>query len=337
MAIKIAINGFGRIGRATFKIILKNHPQLKVVAINDLTTPETLAHLLKYDSIYGTYDKKVGFDQENLIVDGQKVRVLAEKDPSKLPWKELKIDVVLECTGVFRDSKGSQQHINTGAKKVIISAPSKGDDINCFIMGVNEEKYDSKKDNIVDMGSCTSNCLVPIVEILDRELGIISGSMTTVHSYTNDQNILDLPHKDLRRARAAAMNIILTSTGAITAVERIYPHLKGKLNGLSMRVPTPVVSIVDLVCSVKKGTNAQEVNSFFEKASKSAEYKGILGVEDAPLVSTDYVGNTNSAIVDSESTKVIDNNLVKVLAWYDNEWAYSYRLAEFAEFVGKKL
>ncbi|MBU0547087.1 MAG: type I glyceraldehyde-3-phosphate dehydrogenase [Patescibacteria group bacterium] len=337
MAIKIAINGFGRIGRATFKSILKNHPHLEVVAINDLTSPGVLAHLLKYDSIYGAYEKVVKFDQENLIINGQKIKVLSEENPAELPWKSLKIDIVLECTGVFRDLKGAQQHIKAGAKKVIISAPAKGDNIPCFVLGANEEKYNPEKDNIVDMGSCTSNCLTPIVEILDRELGIISGSMTTVHSYTNDQKILDLPHKDLRRARAAGMNIILTSTGAITAVERIYPHLKGKLNGLAIRVPTPVVSVIDLVCNVKKETNAQEVNYFFKKASGTVEYRNILGIEDALLVSTDYVGNTYSAIVDAESTKVINNNLVKVLAWYDNEWAYSCRLAEFAEFIGRKL
>jgi len=337
MAIKIAINGFGRIGRATFKSILKNHPQVDIVAINDLTTPGVLAHLLKHDSIYGTYEKVVKFDQENLIVDGQRIKVLSEKNPSNLPWKSLKVDIVLECTGVFRDSKGAQQHIKAGAKKVIISAPAKGNDIPCFILGVNEEKYDPKKDDIVDMGSCTTNCLAPIIKILDEELGVISGSMTTVHSYTNDQSILDLPHKDLRRARAAAMNIILTSTGATTAIERVFPHLKGKLDGLAIRVPTPIVSIIDLVCNVKKDTSAQEVNYLFKKAGRKIEYRGILGIEDALLVSTDYIGNSYSAIVDAENTKVIDNNLVKVLAWYDNEWAYSCRLAEFAEFIGKKL
>jgi len=337
MAIKIAINGFGRIGRTTFKSILKDHPQLNVVAINDLTTPGVLAHLLKHDSIYGAYEKSVEFDQEDLIVDGQKIKVLSEKDPSKLPWKSLKVDIVLECTGAFRDSKGAKQHLDAGAKKVIISAPSVGDDISCFVLGVNEKKYDPKKDDIVDMGSCTTNCLAPVIKVLDEELGVVSGSMTTVHSYTNDQNILDLPHKDLRRARAAAMNIILTSTGATRAIEKVFPHLKGKLNGLAIRVPTPIVSIIDLVCNVKKDTSAQEVNYLFKKAGGKKEYQGILGIEDAPLVSTDYIGNSYSAIVDAENTKVIDNNLVKVLAWYDNEWAYSCRLAEFAEFIGKKL
>jgi glyceraldehyde 3-phosphate dehydrogenase len=337
MAIKIAINGFGRIGRNVFKIISDNHPQLEVVAINDLTTPETLAHLLKYDSIYGIYGKKVESDGENLIVDGSKIKVLAEKDPSKLPWKDLNVDVVLECTGVFRDFDGASQHIKAGAKKVIISAPSKGDGINCFILGVNEDEYDSEKDNIVDMGSCTTNCLAPVIKVLDSELEVISGSMTTIHSYTNDQKILDLPHKDLRRARAAGINIIPTTTGATTAVERVFPHLKGKLDGLSVRVPTPVVSIIDLVCEVKKKSNSEEINSLFEKASKKEENKGILQIEKAPLVSSDYIGNTYSATVDAENTKVIDGNLVKVLAWYDNEWGYSCRLAEFAEFIGKKL
>jgi glyceraldehyde 3-phosphate dehydrogenase len=337
MAIKIAINGFGRIGRNVFKIISDNHPHLKIVAINDLTTPETLAHLLKYDSIYGIYGKEVESDGKNLIVNGSKIKVLAEKEPSKLPWKDLNVDVVLECTGVFRDFKGANQHIEAGAKKVIISAPSKGDGINCFILGVNENDYDSEKDNIVDMGSCTTNCLAPVIKILDSELEVVSGSMTTIHSYTNDQKILDLPHKDLRRARAAGINIIPTTTGATTAVERVFPHLKGKLDGLSVRVPTPVVSIIDLVCEVKKKSNPDLINSLFEKASVKEENKGILRIEKAPLVSSDYIGNSYSATIDVENTKVIDNNLVKILAWYDNEWGYSCRLAEFAEFIGKKL
>jgi len=337
MSIKIAINGFGRIGRATLKNILKNHPDLEVVAINDLTTPEILAHLLKYDSVYGAYDKGVKFDKDGLMVNGDKIKVFSEKEPLNLPWEQLKVDIVLECTGIFRDRENAQKHIKVGAKKVIISAPSKGEDIPCFILGVNEEKYDSKKDDIVDMGSCTTNCMAPVVKVLDEELGIVSGSMTTVHSYTNDQKILDLPHKDLRRARAAAMNMILTTTGAITSVERALPHLKGKLDGLAIRVPTPIVSIIDLVCEVKKETSAEEVNYIFRKAGQKEGFRGILGIEDALLVSTDYIKNTYSAVVDAASTKVVNGNLVKVMAWYDNEWAYGCRLAEFAEYIGEKL
>ena len=337
MSIKVAINGFGRIGRATFKNILKNHPKLEVVAINDLTVPGTLAHLLKYDSIYGIYEKGVRHDENSLIIDGRSIKVFSETDPANLPWKQLKVDIVLECTGVFRDRKSAQKHIQAGAKKVIISAPAKGEDVPCFVLGVNEDKYDSKKDDITDMGSCTTNCLAPIAKVLDEELGIVSGFMTTVHSYTNDQKILDLPHKDLRRARAAAMNMILTTTGATISVGRALPHLKGKLDGLAIRVPTSIVSIIDLVCEVKKNTTSEEVNYIFKKASKQKELQGILGLEDALLVSSDYIKNTYSAIVDSASTKVVNGNMVKVMAWYDNEWAYSCRLAEFAEFVGKKL
>ncbi len=337
MPIKIAINGFGRIGRATFKNIFKNHPKLEVVAVNDLTDAETLAHLLKYDSIYGFYKKGVKSKKDSLIIDGKKVSVFSEKDPLNLPWKDLKIDIVLECTGVFRKLKDAKKHITAGAKKVIISAPAKDDNIPCFILGVNEEKYDSKKNNIIDMGSCTTNCLAPVVKVLDEELDIISGFMTTVHSYTNDQKILDLPHKDLRRARAAAMNIILTTTGATTSVQRALPNLKGKLDGLAIRVPTPIVSIIDLVCQVEKDTSAEEVNYIFRKASKKDKFKGILGIEDALLVSTDYIKNTYSAIVDAASTKVVNGKLVKVLAWYDNEWAYACRLAEMTEFIGKRL
>ena len=337
MPIKIAINGFGRIGRATFKNIFKNHPKLEIIAVNDLTDAETLAHLLKYDSIYGFYEKGVKSKKDSLIIDGKKVRVFSEKDPLNLPWKDLKIDLVLECTGVFRKLEDAKKHITAGAKKVIISAPAKNDNVPCFILGVNEEKYDSKKNNIIDMGSCTTNCLAPVVKVLDKELEIISGFMTTVHSYTTNQRILDLPHKDLRRARAAAMNIVLTTTGATTSVERALPNLKGKLDGLAIRVPTPIVSIIDLVCEVKKETSAEEVNYIFRKASKRDKFKGILGIEDALLVSTDYIKNTYSAIVDAASTKVVNGKLIKVLAWYDNEWAYACRLAEMTEFIGKKL
>ena len=346
--IKIAINGFGRIGRPTFKRLIDNHPNLEVVAINDLTEPKTLAHLLRYDSIYGIYKKSVKFTEKELLIDGtndgKKVLVLAETDPSKLPWKKLGIDIVLECTGRFTDYEGAKKHLEAGAKKVLISAPSKDPDnlptgqvgIPSFILGVNEEKYNPKKDDVVDMGSCTTNCLAPVAKVLNDNFGIIKGFMSTIHSYTNDQRILDLPHKDLRRARAAALNIIPTTTGAAKAIGKVIPELKGKLNGIAFRVPTPTVSILDLICEVKKKTTAEEVNYTFKKASQKKELDGILGIEDAPLVSSDYIGNSFSAIVDAPSTMVIDN-LVKVVAWYDNEWAYACRLAEFAEYVGKKL
>jgi glyceraldehyde-3-phosphate dehydrogenase type I len=320
--IKIAINGFGRIGRQVFKHIESGHPDLEVAAINDLTDIKTLAHLLKNDSIYGRYDKEI------------KCPILAEKDPEKLPWKELNIDIVLECTGLFIDDEGSRKHIKAGAKKVIISAPAKN--LPGFVLGVNAENYDAGKVDIMDMGSCTTNCLAPIAKVLNDEFVIVKGFMTTVHSYTNDQKILDLPHKDLRRARAAGLNIIPTSTGAAKAIGKIIPELDGKLDGIALRVPTPTVSVLDLIVEVKKSTTKEEVNEAFKKAAASDNYKGILRVEEKPLVSTDFKGDSYSAIVDIEETMVKDN-LIKIIGWYDNEWGYSCRLAEFAEFVGKKL
>ncbi len=339
--IKVAINGLGRIGRAVFKKILENHSDLELVAVNDLTDAKTLAHLLRYDSIYGIYKKTVKAVDHSILVDGtnkgMKIKVFNEKDPSKLPWKELDIDVVLECTGVFRDYDGAKKHLKAGAKKVIISASSKDKEkIPCFVLGVNEEKYDSKKHDIVDMASCTTNCLAPIVKVLNDNFKIIKGFMTTIHSYTTSQRILDLPHKDLRRARAAALNIVPTTTGASEAIGWVIPEIKGKLDGLAFRVPVPIVSLLDLVCEVKKKTTSQDVNYIFKKASQNVKLKGILGVEDAPLVSTDYIGNSFSAIVDSPLTKAKDN-LVKITAWYDNEYGYVCRLAEFVDFVGKKL
>lgn len=338
MVIKVAINGLGRIGRPTFRRILDNHPDLEVLAINDLTDTKTLAHLLRYDSIYGIYQKPVKFSGKELLLDGTKegesIKVLAETEPSKLPWKKLGIDIVLECTGRFTDYEGAKKHIEAGAKKVIISAPGEGTP--SFILGVNEEKYDPKKDDVVDMGSCTTNCLAPVAKVLNDNFGIVKGFMSTIHSYTNDQRILDLPHKDLRRARAAALNIIPTTTGAAKAIGKVIPELKGKLDGIAFRVPTPTVSVLDLICEVEKPTTVEEVNYTFKKASQKKEFQGILGIEDALLVSSDYIGNSFSAIVDAPSTMVIDN-LVKVVAWYDNEWAYACRLAEFAEYIGKKL
>ncbi len=322
MSIKIAINGFGRIGRPTFRRIIENHPDLEVVAINDLTDNKTLAHLLKYDSIYGRYDKEIT------------CAMLAEAEPEKLPWKKLEVDVVLECTGRFRDLAGAKKHIKAGAKKVIISAPGKDPEIPGFVLGVNEEKFDSKKDEIMDMGSCTTNCLAPLVKVLNDNFKIKNGFMTTVHSYTNDQRILDLPHEDLRRTRAAALNIIPTTTGATKAIGKIIPELKGKLDGISIRVPTPTVSILDLIVEVEKSTTKEEVNAVFKKAAN--QLKGILRVEEEPLVSTDYIGDTYSAVVDASQTMVKDK-LIKVLGWYDNEYGYACRLAEFAEYVGKEI
>ncbi len=322
MSIKIAINGFGRIGRPTFRRILDNHPDLEVVVINDLTDNKTLAHLLKYDSIYGRYDKEITCD------------MLAEAEPEKLPWKKLGVDIVLECTGRFTDLEGAEKHIKAGAKKVIISAPAKTEAIPGYVLGVNENKFDPEKDNIVDMGSCTTNCLAPISKVLNDNFKIVKGFMTTVHSYTNDQKILDLPHKDLRRTRAAALNSIPTTTGATKAIGKIIPELKGKLDGIAIRIPTPTVSILDLIVEVEKSTNKEEVNAAFKKAAN--ELKGILRVEEEPLVSTDYIGDTYSAVVDVSQTMVKDN-LIKVLGWYDNEYAYACRLAEFAEYVGKKM
>ncbi len=334
--IKVAINGFGRIGRLTFRRILDKHPDLEVVAVNDLASPEILAHLLRYDSLYGIYQKQVKGKEGEILVDGKKIRAFSEKDPENLPWKKLGIDIVLECTGVFRDLEGAKKHLQAGAKKVIISAPAKSEEVSTYLLGVNQDKYESKKDNIVSMGSCTTNCLAPVARVLEEKFGIEKGFMTTVHSYTNDQKILDLAHKDLRRTRAAALNIIPTTTGATQAVEKCLPALRGKLDGLALRVPTPTVSIVDFVCSLKKETTAEEVNYLLKKASEKEELRGILGVEDAPLVSSDYKGNSYSAIVDALST-MAQGNLAKVLVWYDNEYGYACRLAEFAEFIGKKL
>lgn len=339
--VKIAINGFGRIGRIVLRRIFDAHPELELVAINDLTDPETLSHLLRYDSVYRLYKKKVSFSEKNLLIDGiskgRKVEIFAEKDPAKLPWKKLGIDIVLECTGNFTDYESAHKHIEAGAKKVIISAPSKNPEkIPSFVLGVNARQFDSKKYDIVDMGSCTTNCLAPVAKVLNDNLKIVRGFMTTVHSYTNDQRILDLAHKDLRRARAAALNIIPTTTGAAKAIDNVIPELKGKLDGIAMRVPTPTVSVLDLICEVKKPATVEEVNYLFKSASREKELEGILGIEDAPLVSSDYIGNPFSAIVDANLT-MANENLVKVVAWYDNEWAYATRLAEFTEFVGKKL
>ena len=335
--IKIAINGFGRIGRSVFKRIIENHPDLEVSAINDLTDNKTLAHLLKYDSIYGRYEKEIGSNESSISVNQKKFPVFAERDPKKLPWEKLGIDIVLECTGIFRDLDGARKHIKAGAKKVIISAPSKsGNAIPSYVMGVNESKFSPKKDQIIDMGSCTTNCIAPLVKILNDNFKIEKGFMSTIHSYTTDQRILDLPHKDLRRARAAAINIVPTTTGAAKALGKVIPEVNNKIDGIAIRVPTPIVSLLDLVVKVKKSTKTQEVNKILKKAEIQKNFKGILRTEIEPLVSSDYIGDSYSSIVDLSQT-MVNGNLIKVVSWYDNEFGYSARLAELAEFIGKKL
>lgn len=334
---KIAINGFGRIGRPTFRRILDKHPDIEVVAINDLTEPKILAHLLKYDSNYGIYDRPVDFTKDSLIADNKEIKVLAQKEPQNLPWKEMKIDIVLECTGKFSDREGAKKHLEAGAKKVIISAPSESEEVPTYILGANEEKYDSEKDSIISMGSCTTNCLAPVVRVLHENLGIEKALMTTVHAITTDQRLLDLPHHDPRRARTASLSIIPTTTGAALTVTKVIPELKGKFHGIALRVPVAVVSIADLVAQTEKGTTADEINSIFRKAAQQKNLKGILTVEDAPLVSVDYRGNSYSTIIDAPSTMVIGKNLIKVLVWYDNEWGYACRLAEMTEYLAKRL
>lgn len=330
----IAINGFGRIGRATFKIIIDQHPNLKVVAINDLTDTKTLAHLLKFDSCYGIFPHKVSYDEKHLIVDGRKYPVFAEKDPAQLPWKKLDVAIVLECTGRFRDELTAGTHISAGAKKVIISAPAEGK-VKTVVLGVNENKI-TKKDNVISNASCTTNCLAPVTEVIRKAFGIKKALMTTVHSYTADQNLVDGPHKDLRRARAAAINMIPTKTGAATATTDTIPSLKGKFDGMAVRVPTPTGSLCDIVFLTSKKVTKEKVNEALIKASGSQQFKGIIEASDEPLVSTDIIGNQYSAIVDLKSTKVVDGDLLKVVAWYDNEWGYSNRFADLADYLVKK-
>ncbi len=332
--LNIAINGFGRIGRAAFKIILDEHPNYKVVAINDLSDAKTLAHLLKYDSVYGVYDKKVSSDDGNIIVSGKKIPLLSEKDPSSLPWQKKKVDVVLECTGIFTDKEGLSRHIEAGAKKAILSAPAKGKEpVKSIVLGVNESKINKKKDNILSCASCTTNCLAPVSDIFRKKFGIRKSLMTTVHAYTADQNLIDGPHRDLRRARSAAINIIPTTTGAAIAMDKIIPSLKGSFDGLSLRVPVALGSICDIVFLSKKKTSVKEVNDSFIKASQNKKYRGIVEASNEPLVSSDIIKNDHSAVVDLQSTKVIGGDLVKVVAWYDNEWAYSRRLVDLIKYL----
>ena len=330
---KVGINGFGRIGRNVFRAAL-NNPEIEIIAVNDLTDAATLAHLLKYDSIHGTFDADVTVDGDNLVVNGKKVKVLAQTDPAKLPWGELGVDIVVESTGRFTVGEKAKAHIDGGAKKVIISAPAKGEDIT-IVMGVNEAQYDAAKHNIVSNASCTTNCLAPFTKVLLENFGIESGLMTTVHSYTNDQRILDLPHSDLRRARAAAMSIIPTTTGAAKAVALVLPELKGKMNGFAMRVPTPNVSITDLTVVLSKDTNEKEINEALKKAAEG-ELKGIMGYNELPLVSKDYNGCPLSSIVDGLSTMMVGPRMAKVVAWYDNEWGYSNRVVDLAIYMAKK-
>ncbi len=335
MSIRIGINGFGRIGRNVFRALQENAKDIEVVAINDLTDPATLAHLLKYDSIHGRYKGSVTVDGTTMTVGGKSMKVLAERDPSKLPWKDLNVDIVLESTGFFTQRDRAAQHLSAGAQKVIISAPAKQEDIT-IVMGINHNDYDPAKHHVLSNASCTTNCLVPVVRVLIDNFGFQRGFMTTVHSYTNDQRLLDFPHNDLRRARAAALSMIPTSTGAARATALVIPEVKGKLDGMALRVPTADVSLVDLTCVVEKPTSREEVNAAFKKAA-DGPLEGILAISDEPLVSADYIGDLHSSTVDSMITNVIDGTLVHVSAWYDNEMGYSARCIDLIEHVGRQL
>jgi len=334
MAVKVGINGFGRIGRNIMRAALADD-DIDFVAVNDLTDAKTLAHLLKYDSVLGNLSASISGGADSITVDGDTFKVFATKDPGTLPWKDLGVDVVFECTGKFTDRDGAAKHIAAGAKKVIVTAPAKKPDVT-VVMGVNDEKYDPATHHIISNASCTTNCLAPVVKVLHDSFGLKRGWMTTVHAYTNDQNLLDLPHKDLRRARAAAMSIIPTTTGAASAVGEVLPALKGRLDGIAMRVPTPNVSVVDLVSLFEKSVTPDDVNNAL-RAAAAGPLKGVLHVEDAPLVSIDFRGNPHSSIVDSAYTKVMDGDFVKVMAWYDNEWGYSNRCIDLLKKVAKSL
>ncbi len=335
MKSRIAINGFGRIGRNAFKIAFARD-DLEIVAINDLTDTKTLAYLLKHDSNYGNYDREVSCDDENIIVDGHKVKVLAEKDPAALPWKDLDIDVVIESTGFFTDKEGASKHITAGAKRVVISGPTKSDGVDTIVLGANDDKLEGATE-VVSNASCTTNSLGAVMAILDSEFGVEKSMLTTVHSYTASQAIQDAPKKDLREGRNGAENITPTTTGAAIAVTLTLPQLKDKFDGVSVRVPTPVVSLSDVTALLKRNTTVEELNDVFKRAAKEPFYQGILGVSDEPLVSSDYIGNSHSGTVDLLLTKVVDGNLVKVMVWYDNEWGYSNRLVEVVADTGKFL
>lgn len=336
MCIKVAINGFGRIGRVALRIAQDNlYEGAEIVAINARADVETLAHLFIYDSCYGTFKGEVEAKGSSLIINGKEIKVFNEKEPKDLPWKELGVDIVIESTGIYKNREQAMQHIEAGAKKVVITSPAKNEDIT-IVMGVNDEKYNPQKHHIISNASCTTNCLAPFAKVLDEQFGIVAGSMTTIHSYTNDQKILDKTHKDLRRARAAGESIIPTSTGAAKALAKVIPNLEGKINGSSLRVPTATVSITELVCEMSREVTVEEVNNAFKYASQH-ELKGILGYSEKPLVSIDYKGDERSSIVDGLSTMVIGKNILKVLSWYDNEWGYSARIVDLVNFVARKM
>jgi len=329
---KVGINGFGRIGRITLRAALKKGTNLEFVAVNDLTDAKTLAYLFKYDSVFGIYPGEVKVEEDGLIIDGKKIKVLSIKDPAELPWKDLGVELVLESTGKFRTKEGAAKHLTAGAKKVLVSAPAEADVM--INIGVNEKDYDPDKHNIISMASCTTNSLTPVMKVLDENFGIEKALMTTIHSYTNDQRILDFPHRDLRRARAAATSIIPTTTGAAKAAGKVIPSLEGRFDGMAMRVPTPDGSVSDITVILKRNTTVEEVNSVLKKASEN-ELKGILGYTEEPIVSRDIVGSSYSAIVDGLSTRVMEGNMVKIISWYDNEWGYSSRLVELMEYIAR--
>jgi len=335
MTVRVGINGFGRIGRQSLKALLERTPGVDIVAVNDLVDTEMNAHLFKHDSTYGAYPGDVSHTDDALIIDGREIKVLQYRDPAQLPWGDLGVDIVLESTGLFTDAEKARAHLQAGARKVIISAPAKGEDIT-VVLGVNEDKYDPDTHSIISNASCTTNCLAPAAKVVHDLLGIERGLMNTIHSYTNDQRILDVAHKDPRRARAAGQNIIPTSTGAAKALALVLPDLKGKFDGFSLRVPTPTVSVVDFTADVARETSAQELNDAF-RAAAAGPMKGILGVSDEPLVSTDFRGDPRSSIIDAESTMVLGGSMVKVIAWYDNEWGYSCRVADLIGFVAQRL
>ena len=336
MTIRVGINGFGRIGRQVLRAAKEQGvADLDFIAVNDLTDTKTLAHLFKYDSVHRTYEGTVSSGQQSITVDGDEIRIYSEKDPASLPWKDLGVDLVLESTGRFTKAEDARKHIDGGAKKVIISAPAKGEDIT-IVMGVNSDKYDSAKHHIVSNASCTTNCLVPMVKVVRDTFGFRHGSMVTIHSYTNDQNILDLPHKDLRRARAAALSIIPTTTGAAKATSLVIPEVKGKIDGIAIRVPTPDVSFTDLGVEVERPTTIEEVNAAF-RAAAEGPMQGIVEYSEEELVSADYIGNPASCILDAKSTNVVDGTLVKVSGWYDNEWGYASRCVDLLRFMGSRL
>ena len=336
--VRVAINGFGRIGRNFVRCLLTRgtDTNLELVGINDTSDPKTNSHLLRYDTMLGTLDADIGYDTNSLIINGKTVKCVSDRNPLNLPWKEWDIDIVIESTGVFRDAPGAGKHLQAGAKKVVITAPGKGPDIGTYVMGVNADKYKPGEFDIISNASCTTNCLAPIVKVINENFGIIKGTMTTTHSYTGDQRILDASHRDLRRARAAAVNIVPTSTGAAVAVALVYPEVKGKLDGIALRVPTPNVSVVDLVAQVEKKTIAEEVNEVFKKAAEG-QMKGILGYTDEPLVSSDFKGTNVSSTIDGQITLVLDGDMVKVVAWYDNEWGYSQRVVDLAQLVAEGM